>query len=218
MQYPPQQQPPTHSPSEVYAPQYPSAMPGQEIVIYFNRTQAIVRTIISGIGLVLGIIILLGAIAFIYILGATFHTDYIVPVIIYLAFILPAIAFNGWTTWRMAQFFLKPTPLLIINRQGITVGKIPMFSGFFIPWYEIEAIHAYTFMNKYLCIRPKDTRQFLKRFNALERFNRRSNAIFGIPPLVVPQIFMERSVEETLQQLQFFYAHELNTHHIRLYP
>jgi hypothetical protein len=216
MQYPPQQQPPIHSPLEVYAPPYPSAMPDQEIVIYFNRTQAIVRTIISGIALVLGIIIFLGAIAFIYILGATFHIDVIVPMIIYLAFMLLAIAFSGWTTWRMAQLSLKPTPLLIINRQGITVGKIsiPMFSGFFIPWYEIEAVHAYTFLNKYLCIRPKDTRQFLKRFNALERFNRRSNAIFGIPPLVVPQIFMERSVEETLQQLQFFYAHGLNTHRI----
>jgi hypothetical protein len=193
-------------------------MQGQEIVIYPNRTQAIVRTILCGVGLAFGIMILAGAIALLFILGTTFQINYIVPLIVYLALMLPILAFGGWATWSMAQLFLKPTPLLIINRQGITVGKTPMLSGFFIPWHEIEAIHASTFIYKYLCIRPKDTKQFLKRFNILERFNRRSNAIIGVPPLVVPQVFLERPVEETLQQLPIFYAHELNTHRIRLCP
>jgi hypothetical protein len=119
----------------------------------------------------------------------------------------------------MVKNILKPTPLLIINYQGITVGKMVMFSGFFIPWHEIDAIHTSTFIYyKYFCIRPKDTRQFLKRFHILERFNRLSNTILGLSPLVVPQVFLGRPVEETLQQLQFFYAYELNMHRIRLYP
>src|SRR5260370_40406091 len=53
-----------------------------------------------------------------------------------LAFYLAIIAFFGWMTWDMAQLFLKPTPLLIINHHGITIGKMPMMlSGFFIPWH-----------------------------------------------------------------------------------
>lgn len=192
-------------------------MQGQEIVIYPNRTQAIVRTILCGLILAFGIMILLIAIAFFSILGTNDQVDYIVPIIAYLALMLPVLAFAGWTTWSMAQL-LKPTPLLIINHQGITVGKMPMLSGFFIPWHEIEAIHTSTFIYKYLCIRPKDTRQFLKRFNILERFNRLSNTIIGVPPLIVPQVFLARPINETLQQLQFFYAHELDTHRIRLRP
>lgn len=193
-------------------------MQGQEFVIYPNRTQAIVRTILCGVGLAFEILILAGAIALFFILGTTYHTNYIVPSLVYLAFMLPLLAFSSWAAWSMAQLFLKPTPLLLINRQGITIGKTPMLSGFFIPWHEIEAIHAATFLSKYLCIRPKDTKQFLKRFTLLERFNRRSNAIIGVPPLVVPQVFLERPVEETLQQLQIVYAYELHTHRIRLHP
>jgi hypothetical protein len=81
MQYPSQQQPPTHSP--------------QEIVIYFNRTQAIVYTIICGLALVCGIMIFASVIGFFYILGTTFQFNYIIPMILYLALMLSCLVFLG---------------------------------------------------------------------------------------------------------------------------
>jgi hypothetical protein len=239
MEYSPQQEPPMRSQSEVYLPKqaqvyapqipvYAQQYPGQEImqtsmndqaiVIYPDRTHAIVNTISYGIMLAFGIMVFTGAIALFLILSTTLQSKFLVPLVIYLALWLPALAFGSWGTWNMAQFAFKRTPLLIIDRQGITVGQAPMNSGFFIPWHEIEAIHAHTFMHKYFCIRPKDTKQFLKYFNIFERFNRRSNIIIGAPPLIVSQNFLESPIEEVLQQLQVFYAHELDTYHIRLRP
>ena len=87
MENPPQQEPPIYAPSEIYTPeqpqvyssqtqiytqQYPSAIQGQEIVIYPNRTQAIVRTIFCVVLLIFGIMLLTGTVALIFILAATF--------------------------------------------------------------------------------------------------------------------------------------------------
>ncbi|WP_126629238.1 STM3941 family protein [Dictyobacter alpinus] len=199
-------------------PQYPWAMPGQEIIVYPNRAQAIGRTIISGIALVAALMLLIVYILFILVIGTTHSINYIFPILLYLVLMLPLIVFVSWATWNMAQLFLNPTPLLIINRQGITTGKTPTLSGFFIPWHEIEAIHTSTFLYKYLCIRPKDPKQFLQRFSLLERLNRQSNTLFGIPPLIIPQVFLDRSAAEILYQMQFTHARELYEHHIRLYP
>lgn len=192
-------------------------MQDQAIVIYPNRTQTIVRTIALVVILILGLIVLAGAENFFFILGSTHHTNYIVLMIIYLILMLLVLAFGVLGTWSMARLAFRQIPLLIINHEGITVSEMPWLSGCFIPWHEIEAIHTSICVYKYLCVRPKDTRQFLQRFNVLERFYRRSNAIVGIPALFVTQVLMERPVDETLQQLAVLYVHELFTYHIQLY-
>lgn len=136
-----------------------------------------------------------------------------------LAFVLAVIALMGRTAWRMASTLIfSRRPLLVINREGIRVGGMSSLSGFFIPWTEIEAISSYTFMYKYLCVHPRNQKEFMKRFNWWERFVRLSNSIAGIPPLIVPQVFLERPVEEILSTLYYTYANELAYYHVQLRP
>ena len=219
-------------PSQVqsYISQYPPVTPaqeitnpqvqGQDIVIYPNRQQAILRTILCGICVLILIPLFAVSFSLLFLVKNTsqgINTAPLMVVIVAIAIVaLLVLAFCGWITWSMAQLFLKPAPLLTINREGIAIGKAPMFSGFFIPWNEIEEIYSYTFMYKYLCIRPRNTGQFMKRFGLLERALRYSNMMVGIPPLVAPQVFLEKPVDEILQRLYAGYANELFYYRIRL--
>ena len=254
MQEPPSQQPSPHwqpAPSEIYVPeqsqvsmpqppvyspphQFPRPvqvsiqppMPVQDIAIYPNRGQAIWRTIMCAIGLVVIILVLIPVIFdFISLMledtqvGGSFGPGFLIFIFCIFVFLLTVIALYGWMTWRMASTLLfARKPILLLNRESITVGRIPTFSGFFIPWAEVELLYAHTFMYKYLCIRPKDTSQFMKRFNPLERLLRYSNTPFGIPPLIVPQVYLERPVAEILHQAYYMYANELNYYHVRIQP
>jgi hypothetical protein len=231
MQYPSGYQPSTRLPSEAhtpelpqqYAPQYPSAMPDREIVIYSNRRQILIRTI-------MGVFIaFISSLMVIHGVNSLFQDDYIMSWISSLVFLIPGLILCVYVIGSMVRFFFIRTPLLIINCEGITVGKMPTRSGCFIPWCEIEAIYSDAYVSgyvyghlnlngyKYLCVRPKDTEQFLQRFNAFERFNRRHNAIVSKPAVAVPQVFMERPVDETLQCLVTYYSYELYTCHIQLH-
>ena len=239
MQYPPEQptNQPLYAPSEIYLYDQPQAyapqpiMPAreitqpvlaQEIAAYANRRQATWRTILCAFCLLVEILFLA------FFVVAT--TQYASPdsdfTLLYISFaifisllILAAIAFIGRMVWHWSSTLLfNRKPILIINREGITTSALPSLSGFFIGWNEIEAIYVYAFMYKYLCIRPKNTKLFLKRFNALERFIRLSNSMFGIPPLIVPQIYLDKPVEEILQSLYHRYSNELSYHRIQLRP
>jgi hypothetical protein len=239
MQYPQEQQPlPQRSPapSEIYIPEQPQsyapqwpvyeqsqevlqrAEPVQDIAIYPNRGQAIMRISILVVVLVL-MIMILGLLVFVFSIGG-FSADIVtMPLRWVFGVLLVCIAVYGWLIWRMvSSLLLTRNPLLLINREGITVGRMLMFSGFFIPWSEIEAISTYTFMYKYLCIIPRNPREFMKRFNAVERFIRWSNALFGIPRLIVPQVFLERPVAEILPQIYYQYVHELSYYRVQLRP
>jgi hypothetical protein len=235
MQYPPQQptDQPAYAPAEmvvqeqsqaypqqtpVYAPQNQQFVPGQEIAIYANRTQAILRTTILAICL----LVLILLIPFVLILG--FMTagppapSDIPPLIFAFVIVLAGIAFISWLTWRTASDLLSRKPILLINREGITVSRMPMLSGFFIPWAEIEALAPSRYiLYKYLCIIPRNQDQFLLRFKPLERFSRRLNSAIG-SPLAVPQLYLGRPVEEILNALYYGYANELNYYHVQLRP
>lgn len=230
MQDLPQNQPP-YPPSEIYLPEQSQAFEQlaeitqphalvREILVYPNRGQAILRTAICAVGLV--VLLALGAALLgLALASSLFQTGasalpLVVVLVSVLAVYLACFALVAWLTWRMAQLLFSHKPVLSINREGITVSRMPMLSSFFIPWTEIEAIYAYTFMYKYLCIRPKNAKQFLSRFNVFERFNRLSNSIFGIPPLIVPQVFLNTPVEEIIQRLYYMYANELNYYHVQL--
>lgn len=227
MQYPPQQPPanqPYYPPSEIYQYDQPQQFaPAQEvtrppvqrqdIVVYPNRTQAIVRTIICAICLVF----LVGMLAVFLILGFTTGGSFQASDFSALLFFFAAIVFVGWLTWRMiSQLLLSRKPVLVIHREGITIGKLPALSDASIPWAEIDAIYSYRYIiYKYLCIRPKNTEQFLARFGKLKQFNMRINSMTGAP-LNVPQVFLDRPVEEIIQQLYYMYASELNYYHVQL--
>jgi hypothetical protein len=94
-----------------------------------------------------------------------------------------------------------------------------MLSGFFIPWAEIEALapSPSRFMYQYFCIIPKNPAQFLSRFGPLERFNRRLNSRVG-SPLYIPQIFLDKPVEEILRTLYHMYVSELSYYRVQLRP
>jgi len=238
MQYPPQQptNQPYYPPSEVYLYEQSQAyLPAQEITqppvltqeiaIYPNRKQAIWRVIFSTVMLFF-IIILFALFAFFvrFIVGSSpvdtnFGSVFLIIFAFFLVFMLAEIAYISWITWRMASTLIfSHKPLLIINRKGITVGRMPNLSGFFISWAEVESINTSTFMYKYLCIHPRNRKQFMKRFSPLERFRRLSNALVGAPPLVVPQVFLERPVEEILRTLYYSYASELSYYRVQLRP
>mgnify|MGYP001209481534 CR=1 FL=1 len=215
MQYPPQQptNQPYYPPSEVYLYEQSQTylpaqeitqprMLAQEIAIYPNRKQAIWRTTVCAICLLVLILIIPFFFIVNFVTGQSFGASDIAPLILAFAFLLAAITFIGWITWRMAsELLFKRKPILVINSRGITVRNMPMLSGFFITWTEIEALSfSHYSMYKYLCIIPKNPDQFLSRFSSLERFNRRINSRVG-SPLYIAQILLVTPVEEILQTL-----------------
>jgi TRAP-type C4-dicarboxylate transport system permease small subunit len=235
MQYPPQEQPPTNQPyyppSEIYQYDQPqqfaparemSRLPvqRQDIVVYPNRGQAIWRTVVCVVCLLFLLIFIPVFSINLFATAGPIPTDEMLPIVSLLVFVfvlfLAALIFLGWITWRMASALLfKSKPILTITSEGITVGRMPMLSGFSILWSEIDAIFVSRYLYKYLCIQPKNADQFLSRFNGLERFNRRINSMIGAP-LYVPLVFLDRPVEEILQQLYYMYASELNDYHVQL--
>ena len=231
------QQPPENQrrypPSEIYVYDEPLTfspvqeitrppLPLQEIAIPINRGQASWRAAVCVLGLVILLVLLIPLLSLIT--SAVNMLDenpleliILALVVFTLVFWLMALIFVGWINWGMFSGLISSRqPLLVINREGITVRRMPILSAFFIAWSEIGAIYIRRALYKYLCIAPKYPDLYLKRFNAFERFLRRSNALVGIPSLIIPQVYLARPVEEILQQLYHIYSSELSSYHIQL--
>lgn len=188
------------------------------IVVYPNRGQIIWRSVLVGILSLFLLIFPIMIFAFIIISGSGTKNFILlfIPLIIAFGILLPVLALLGWMIWGMLSLvFPTPKPVLVINSEGITVGSMPLASGFFIAWNEIEAIFPSSLMYKYLCILPRNPDQYLKRFNVLERLSRRLNWMIG-SPLYFPQVLMAQKVDEVMQQLTSMYWAELSHHRIRL--
>lgn len=231
------QQPPENQrrypPSEIYVYDEPlpfspaqeitrPPLPLQEIAIPINRGQASWRAAVCVFGLVVLLVLLIPIIFLTTSVINTleenpFELIVLALVVFKLVFWLIATIFVGWINWGMFSGLISSRqPLLVINREGITVRRMPMLSAFFIAWNEIGAIYIRRALYTYLCIAPKYPDLYLKRFNAFERFLRRSNALVGIPSLIIPQIYLARPVEEILQRLYHVYSSELSSYHIQL--
>jgi|SRR5579885_415004 hypothetical protein len=231
------QQPPENQrrypPSEIYVYDEPLTfspvqeitrppLPLQEIAIPINRGQASWRAAVCVLGLVILLVLLIPLLSLIT--SAVNMLDenpleliILALVVFTLVFWLMALIFVGWINWGMFSGLISSRqPLLVINREGITVRRMPILSAFFIAWNEFGAIYTRRALYKYLCIVPKYPDLYLKRFNAFERFLRRSNALVGIPSLIIPQVYLARPVEEILQQLYHIYSSELSSYHIQL--
>lgn len=229
MNYPPQEpgQQAYFPPSEVYHPEQqeyaspqiaqPPPVSRQTIAVYANRKQAMLRMALLGFLciVVMGILLALSVLLIIFPMPP--DARIVLPMSILLVIFLAEAVWIGWMLWRWYALLIRNRePLLVIDHRGITVGKLPNFSGFFIPWHEIESISSRSFLYKYLCIRPKNTKQFLEHFNAWQRFTFVSNNIFGIARILVPQIYLAQPVEEILHQVYYMYANELGYYRIAL--
>lgn len=108
-------------------------------------------------------------------------------------------------------------PVLIINNQGIHVGKLPLVLGeVSILWDEMSAIYSYqVFSRQYLCIRLKDSRQYLSRFSFWKRLLLQSSLKSGAP-INVRQDWLAQSVSAILQQIRLLYAQKLHNYDIQL--
>lgn len=227
MQYQPEQ--PYYVPSEIY--QYDQPQAGMtpapisvneitqstaaigEIAIYPDRKVAILSSTIMVIGLLFVILILPG----IAILGAAIGEPVKPSDLASLIVIIPCAAFIGWLAWRMLSTLLfSRKPLLLINREGITVNRVPMYSGFFIPWAEVAAVFPSQYViYKYLCILPKNTDLSLARFNGFERLLRRMDTAAG-SPISLRQTYLGKPVEEIVRQLYSTYASELSYYNVQV--
>ena len=224
MQYPsPEHRP--HAPSEIYQPQQPMPVQ-QDIVVYANREQIIWRTVVITICLfmiLLSSMFLFFPLTFFISIMPTNDSSTLIFLFTTLAclpVLLVGLIYLGWFTWGMWRMILDfRKPMLFINWAGITVNRMSTLSGFFISWAEIESISIRRIsFYKQFCIYPKNTNAFLARFHIMERLNRRSNMLFGAPPLIVPQVYLDRPCEETLHWLYYMYAKELIYYHVRLQP
>jgi hypothetical protein len=126
----------------------------------------------------------------------------------------------GWVIWHMViRQIIRRDPAFVINGQGIQIGKLPLvFGNAVISWNEIGAIYTKeVFLRKNLCIRPKDTQQYLSRFPLWKRWTLWMNARTSIgEPIIIPQYCLKQSVESILQQLSIEYARELDEYNIQL--
>lgn len=231
MQYPPQEpaNQPYYAPSEIY--QYDQPQTGMqpapvsvneitrpvaaigEIAIYPDRKVAILLSTLMVICLLI-VILILPAVA---ILGASIGEPLKPSDLTSLIVIIPGVAFVGWLTWRVLSTILFPRkPIMLINREGITVSRVPMYSGFFIPWAEVAVIFPSRYViYKHLCILPKNTPLFLARFNGFERFLRQMGAAGG-SPITLRQTYLGKPAEEIIRQLYSNYANELSYYNVQV--
>lgn len=223
MQGPSQNQPPgpqPSAPSEIYwseqaqavVPQQQQVILGQEIVIYPNRKQAIFRASLCTIVALFIISIFFVALA----TNGPLQPSDIAPMLATLFIVIFGAILLGWLGWSTGFRQLRtPKPMLMINREGITVASMIMLSGFFISWADIEVIHTSRYIYKYFCIVPKNPDQFLTRFSSWERFTRRMNSMIG-SPLYMAQVFLDKPVEEIVQQVYYMYSNELAYYRVQL--
>jgi hypothetical protein len=218
------------SPSEIYSHEQLQATPpvqeitrpfslSQNSAFYPDRRQVLWRTILFVVCFAVSLL----CFPLLFVLNFLSHGSFVeagdtVP----LALMLAMTAFIGQFTWNFfsSQLPRAHLPLLVLNREGITVGRMFTLSGSFISWAEIESIYLYTYTDafiqyRYLCIRPRNIQQYLSRFPRLERFYRSFSRRRGTP-IAVPEDLLEKSIEEILHQLHSTYASELSYYQIQL--
>jgi hypothetical protein len=138
---------------------------------------------------------------------------------IFTALLMGGLGIAGiWPTRVVASVLSSGEPMLVITHQGIRVGKVYGSFEIILPWEEIEAIYLFGGgIEKQLCIRPTNVGLFLSHFGLLMRFFLRINVLTGAP-IAVAQSFLEKPIEEILDQVVVRYEQELESYHIQLQP
>ena len=205
----------------------PSDTQRPDIVIYLNRRQVLLRSVLLSIASLFLIVMMVVFFRPIF-TGEVASSAGDIPLLIAIVvFFLVFIAGFAYLSWRIASLLSPPTkPVLMITSEGIRVGKMPPYGGFFISWDEIALIAPSSSQSgtlwqsypryKYLFIFPKHPDQFLVQFSSLERFGRRLDAKLVGASLYYPQVYMQSSVGTVLSQIATHYQSELNAHDVQL--
>lgn len=209
-----------------YSPQVPEdeatpqAVPPPELIVYANRIM-VTRSLRS-----LTNRLLIAALLFIpiaYALHAFIQSDLsnnpvasfsLTLFVIAYVLLLGKLTLNRWIIAR--ALLANDEPVLRITSEGIVARGSLSLSTIFLAWSEIEAVDVYTLLYKYLCVRPRNMATFMQRLPLLERLLTLSDAFYGMPPLSVSLFYLDRPVEEILQQLYHMYAKELSYYHVQI--
>ena len=107
-------------------------------------------------------------------------------------------------------------PVLTVTGEGIAMRGSLLLHTVFLPWEEIASIEVYTFLYGYLCVRPRNTRRLLQRLTLWEQLLKWSDLVYGMPPLSISLLYLDKPVEEIRQQLYHMYAKELSNNHVQV--
>lgn len=199
-------------------------MQGQEIAVYVNRSNVRSDTFKF---IAFECFCLLPSINLIVKGDPIFHAEKLAIVIFILIVIFTILGVRD----RLRFFFMRD-PLLIVNCEGITIGRHHSFRNGFIPWWEIESLYVYTaYRRTDFRIRLHDHNQLVQRLTASGNltvqghiavlsgriFRRRSNWL-GEPSLSVPQLYMNISADEMLQRIDTDFWVKLRIYQINVYP
>lgn len=188
-------------------------MSQNDIIISRDRTKALVLLI--GLGLLLvyfmaGMVLILSFPHSLFLSGPGSIMDWL------WIFLFLLVACR--TLWHLlARQLFAPDPILLINAQGIAVGRLPgVFGEASISWEEISTLSISSFFfQASLCILPKDRKAYLARFPFWKRLNM---GMFSWPgALKVIQFWTSVSVDEIVQQIGERYALELEENRIQLW-
>lgn len=171
----------------------------QDIVIYSSRRYLM--------AMAAGCLLIIGASLYFIIYGynisgrdslGRFFTA-VTPEIFYLGVPLFTVPFI-YACYRL----LKPTPSVIINREGVFDNASALGAGM-IRWEEIGTIFIYKIMdNPFLGIVPVDTETILARQSSIKRFFFRMGKAMSPAPFSIPQGGLPMTVEELLTQIQLY--------------
>jgi len=128
--------------------------------------------------------------------------------------LLGKMVLNRWIAER--SLLANAEPVLMITDEGIAMRGSLSFNTIFLPWSEIESVDVYTFRYRYLCVRPRNMTLFMQRLSLPERNFKLSDSLYGMPPLTIALSYLDRPVEEILQQLYHMYAKELSYYHVQV--
>jgi hypothetical protein len=199
-------------------------MQAPEIAVYVNRRSILVDTFKFT---ALEFLCFLPMINLIVKGDPIFHAEKVFIVILILMTVLIILEVR----YRLRFFFMRD-PLLIVNCEGITIGRHHSFRSGFIPWWEIESLYVYTaYRRTDFRIRLRDHNQLVQRLTASGNltvqghiavfsgriFRRRSDWL-GEPSLSVPQMYMNISADEMLQRIDTDFWVKLRIYQINVYP
>lgn len=229
MQYPPQPpiSKPSYPPTEMHLPELPlvneeaqESAPAQKIVIYADRIRGARSLAALTNRIILGALmfVLLAYVLLSFINNTTLNNPalnfFAVLFIFVYVMMLARMALSRWIMGR--SLLVSGQPIMVVDSAGITLRGAVSLSNIFIAWSEIESLDVYLLKYRYLCIRLRDAKAFTRRLPLLEQALKLIDSLYGLPPLYISLLYLDKPVEEILQQLYYMYAKELSYYRIQI--
>ena len=128
---------------------------------------------------------------------------------------LAAVTFFGVCGAYALSRIARPTPAVVINREGILDNASATAVGF-IAWDEIDQLLEYRFQNQvFLGIVPTNLDAILARQPAWKRAAIKANLGLGAAPVNIPQVVLPMTVSNLLSEIEArFRPHATRKHHV----